>query len=120
MLNSFWWGAKGEYRNGISWMSWERLTMRKEWGGMRFRSVHGFNLATLGKQGWTFLTKPDAIPNEDFLGSSLGHNPSYIWRNIWSSLIVLREGYQCRIGDGSKIPIWHTAWLRDETHPCIS
>jgi hypothetical protein len=71
MLNSFWWGAKGEYRNGIRWMSWDRLTIRKEWGGMRFRSVHGFNLATLGKQGWTFLTKPDAIPNEDFLGSSL-------------------------------------------------
>ncbi|MCH88735.1 RNA-directed DNA polymerase (Reverse transcriptase), partial [Trifolium medium] len=130
MLNSFWWGAKGENRKGIRWMSWERLTMRKEWGGMGFRSIHGFNIAMLGKQGWNFLTKPDAMvsrvfkakyfPNGDFLGSSLGHNPSYVWRSIWSSRIVLREGYRWRIGDGSKIPIWHTPWLRDERNPCIT
>lgn len=92
MLNSFWWGMKNEGRGGIQWMSWERLTMRKEWGGMGFRHIHGFNLAMLGKQGWNFLTNPDAMvsqifqakyfPNGNFLGSSLGHNPSYVWRSI--------------------------------------
>ncbi|PNX74788.1 ribonuclease H [Trifolium pratense] len=88
MLNSFWWVTKGENGKGIHWMSWDRLTMRKERGGMGFRSIYGFNLAMLGKQG-----------------SCLGHNPSYVWGSIWSSRIVLREGYRWRIGDGSKIPI---------------
>ncbi|MCI34298.1 RNA-directed DNA polymerase (Reverse transcriptase), partial [Trifolium medium] len=37
MLNSFWWGIKEERRHGIRWISWEKLTMRKEWGGMGFR-----------------------------------------------------------------------------------
>jgi hypothetical protein len=36
MLNSFWWGANGGNRKGIRWMSWDILTMRKEWGGMGF------------------------------------------------------------------------------------
>jgi hypothetical protein len=77
-------------------MSWDKLTMRKEWGGTGFRNIHGFNLAMLGKQGWNFLTNPDAMvsrifkakyfPNGDFLGASLGHNPSYVWRSIWSSI----------------------------------
>ncbi|KAK2407645.1 Ribonuclease H superfamily protein [Trifolium repens] len=130
MLNSFWWGAKGPNQKGIRWMSWDRLTMRKEWGGMGFRSIHGFNLAMLGKQGWNFLTNPDAMvsrifkakyfPKGNFLGSSLGHNPSYVWRSIWSSRIVLREGHRWRLGDGSSIPIWNTPWLRDEQNPYIT
>jgi hypothetical protein len=49
MLNSFWWGAKGENRNGIRWLSWDKLTMRKEGVGMGFRNIYGFNLAMLGK-----------------------------------------------------------------------
>jgi len=103
MLNSFWWGAKGENRNGIRWLSWDKLTMRKEWGGMGFRNIYGFDLAMLGKQGWNFLTNPDAMvsrifkakyfPNGDFLGAFLGHNPSYVWRSIWSSRTLLKVGY---------------------------
>jgi hypothetical protein len=35
--------------------------MRKEFGGMGFRHLHGFNLAMLGKQGWNLLTNQDTI-----------------------------------------------------------
>jgi len=62
--------------------------MRKEYGGMGFRHLFGFNLAMLGKQGWKLQTEPDTIvtriykakyfPRTDFLGARLGHNPSYI------------------------------------------
>ena len=57
---------KNEGRGGIRWMSWERLTMGKEWVGMVFRHIHGFNLAMLGKQGWNFLTNPDAMVSRIF------------------------------------------------------
>ena len=100
--------------------------MRKEWGGMGFHNIYGFNLAMLGKQGWKFLTNPDAMvsrifkdkyfPNGDFLGSSLGHNPSYVWRSIQSSRTLLKAGYRWKIGDGSLIPIQNTPWLRNDTN----
>jgi hypothetical protein len=130
MLNSFWWGIKENGSKGIRWMSWDKLTMRKEWGGMGFRNIYGFNLAMLGKQGSNLLTNSDAMvskvfkakyfPNGNFLGASLGHNPNYVWRSIWSSQTLLKHGYRWKIGDGSLIPIESTPWLRNEQNPFIT
>jgi hypothetical protein len=130
MLNSFWWGIKENGSKGIRWMSWDKLTMRKEWGGMGFRNIYGFNLAMLGKQGSNLLTNSDAMvskvfkakyfPNGNFLGASLGHNPNYVWRSIWSSRTLLKYGYRWKIGDGSLIPIESTPWLRNEQNPFIT
>jgi hypothetical protein len=81
MLNSFWWGSENGSK-GIKWMRWEKLTMRKEYGGLGFRDLHGFNLAMLGKQGWKFMTNRDAMvtrvfkakyfPRGDFIGEAMG------------------------------------------------
>jgi hypothetical protein len=75
------------------------------------------------------LTNPDAIvtknfkakyfPNGDLLGGSLGHNPSYEWRNICLSRVLLKEGYRWRIGNSESIPIWNNLWLRNEVNPLI-
>lgn len=56
-------------------------------------------MALLGKQGWNFITRLDALviivsvaryyPNGDFLSAYLGHNPSYAWRSI--------ESFQIRV-----------------------
>nr|KYP54015.1 hypothetical protein KK1_000181 [Cajanus cajan] len=69
----------GNACHGIHWLNWEKVSMRKEHGGMGFRHLHSFNLAMLGKQGWKFLTNQDAIltrifkakyfPRGDFLGA---------------------------------------------------
>jgi len=48
MINSFWWGSKDQTIRGINWLSWEKLTMKKEFGEMIFRHLHAFNLAMLG------------------------------------------------------------------------
>ncbi|GAU30093.1 hypothetical protein TSUD_38890 [Trifolium subterraneum] len=70
MMNSFWWGQSGARNKGIHWMSWERLSMHKNDGGMDFKSLHAFNLAILGKQGnrWRIGSGQD-IPlfNENWL-----------------------------------------------------
>nr|KYP47844.1 hypothetical protein KK1_030479 [Cajanus cajan] len=102
MLNSFWWGSNHHTGRGIKWLSWDKLTMRKEYGGMSFRHLHGFNLAMLGKQGWNLQSNPDALftrifkaryfPQGDFLGARLGHNPSFIWRSIHASQVLVRQG----------------------------
>jgi len=50
-INSFWWGSNRRQGKGINCLSWDKLTMLKEYGGMGFRHLFAFNLAMLGKQG---------------------------------------------------------------------
>lgn len=124
MLNSFWWGSKNRTSKGINWLSWDKLSMRKECGGLGFYDLQAFNLALLAKQGWKFINDPNALvtrvfkakyfPHVDFLEANLGHNPSYYWHSVWCSQSLLKEGMRWRIGDGSRIHIWDQPWLRDD------
>ena len=47
---SFWWGQVGNERK-IHWKSWDKLTLSKKDGGMRFRGLRAFDLGKLAKQG---------------------------------------------------------------------
>jgi len=57
--------------------------MRKEYGGLGFKHLHGFNLVMLGKQGWKLFTNPTKVlkakyfQNGNFVDAQLGYNPSY-------------------------------------------
>lgn len=87
MVNSFWWGTDRGTVCGNLWMKWNRLTMRKEFGGIGFLHLYRFNLAKLGKEGRRLLTNQDTIASRifkaryfrrcDFLGAWSDHNPSY-------------------------------------------
>ncbi|CAN1761930.1 Transposon TX1 uncharacterized 149 kDa protein [Linum perenne] len=125
MLNSFWWGTKQtEGRGGIAWMNWRRLCVQKESGGMGFRDLACFNLAMLGKQGWKFLTEPNALvsrvfkakyfPKGDYLSAEEGYRPSFVWKSILAAQDVVRRGYRWRVEDGSKLGVWKEPWLRDD------
>ncbi|CAN1810998.1 Putative ribonuclease H protein At1g65750 [Linum perenne] len=124
MMNSFWWGTNGRGGGGINWMAWERICVRKEAGGMGFRDLRNFNLAMLGKQGWKFLTQPDALvtrifkaryfPRGDFLSAPKGNGPSYVWQSIRRSQTVVHRGSRWRVGNGSNIRVWDDQWLRQD------
>nr|KYP52189.1 hypothetical protein KK1_025927 [Cajanus cajan] len=97
---------------------------------MVLKMCHHFNLAMLGKQGWKLLTNPDAIftrvfksryfPQGDFLGARLGHNPSYIWRSIFASQVIVKKGIRWCVGNGTRINVWKDPWLRRLGNPYIS
>jgi hypothetical protein len=59
-IANYWWGSSAD-SSRIHWMSWERLTQHKSFGGMGFRHLHLFNKAMLGKQGWRLITRQDSI-----------------------------------------------------------
>lgn len=91
-MNSFYWGSQKNYRHGINWMWWDKLTLHKSLGGLRFRNMVAFSLSMLDKQSWKLLTslnylltqilKARQFSQRDFLYASLGHNPRYIWRSF--------------------------------------
>lgn len=60
MKNSFWWDSKTATSRGINWLSWDKLSMKEEFGGLGFHNLHGFNLSMLGNQGWKLITHPNA------------------------------------------------------------
>nr|ABN08038.1 RNA-directed DNA polymerase (Reverse transcriptase) [Medicago truncatula] len=123
MMNSFYWGSKKNGRRGINWMRWDFLTLHKSLGGLGFRNLEAFNLSMLGKQGWKLLSDSSSLftrilkakyfPRRDFLDATLGHNPSYTWRSLWSTQSLLTLGHRWKIGDGSKINVWSMPWIRN-------
>ncbi|XP_073026701.1 uncharacterized protein [Primulina eburnea] len=96
---------------------------KSEKGGLGFRDLYGFNLAILRRQGWSFIASPDTLtsrifkaryfPQGDFLTAQLGHNPSFVWKSIWSSQSLLKIGSRWKIGDGTKVNTWNDPWLRE-------
>ena len=71
------------------------------------------------------MTNPDTIvarlykakyfPNSDLLHSNIGHNPSYVWRSLWSAKFVVRGGLKWSIRSGENISVWSQNWLFDGT-----
>jgi len=104
-------------------MSWERLYVHKNFGGMGFKDLTSFNVAMIGKQGWRFQTDSSSLvsrlykakyfPNTNFIESSIGQNPRYVWRSIFSPKIVVKQGARWRIVSGVNIPFLGAPWLKD-------
>jgi hypothetical protein len=77
----------------------------------------------LGKQGWKLLTNHDSIlskvfkakyyPKERFLNAILGHNPSYIWRSIHASQVIVGRGLRWQVGNDTNINVWRDPWLQN-------
>jgi ribonuclease HI len=57
------------------------------------------------------LFKARYFPRSDYLGATIGANPSYIWRSIHSVQNLIRKGARWCIGTGSSIPLMYHPWL---------
>ena len=61
MLNWYWWKTANNSSKGIRWLAWNKMYTAKDRGGLGFRSMHGFNLALLGKHVWNFLNNQRSL-----------------------------------------------------------
>jgi hypothetical protein len=71
MMNTIWWGHSGATNRGIHWISWEKLSIHKNFGGMSFKLFK----ACYGSQ----LFKACYFPRTNFFGLKIGTSPSYVW-----------------------------------------
>jgi len=103
-------------------MSWEKLTMKKEFGGMGFWHLHTFNHVMLGSKigNWypikillfTRSTKLNISHQRRSWKLNLGIIlVPFSVPSIHGSLVVLRQDLIWRIGNGSSINVWSQAWL---------
>lgn len=101
MMNAFWWNSNSSNNRSIKWLSWSRMSMSKNQGGLGFRDLHGFNLALLGKLCWNLIKNPEALiskllkaryyANCDLLQAGRTGGSSFTWSGIWEAKENMRR-----------------------------
>ena len=105
----------------VTWMSWDRMCLPKDKGGLGFRDLKSFNLALLAKQGWRLQTNSSSLfsqvykakyfPKGEFADAEIGKNASFSWRNIMAAQHLVKRGLRWQVGDGCSIRVWQDQWL---------
>lgn len=129
IMCKFWWRANPNKAQSIHWMSWERMSCRKSYGGMGFHGIREFNIALLGKQAWRLLVYPEKLvskvfkaryyPKGTFMTTNIGSSPSYVWRSVFEAQSLIKQGSSCRVGNGQSLPILNVPWLPDVNDPYV-
>ncbi|XP_018463709.1 uncharacterized protein LOC108834892 [Raphanus sativus] len=123
----FWWDGLA-FKRKIHWMSWEKLCLSKEDGGMGFRELECFNQALLAKQAWRMIQFEDCLMarvlkgkyfgEKRFLDVRMGNKVSYAWKSILFGRELLQKGLKYSVGDGRDIHVWSEPWMEDEDGTC--
>jgi hypothetical protein len=120
LMERFWWGHK-DNNSKIHWMSWEKMGVSKDQGGLGFRDLCMFNKALLAKQMWRIWKNPDSLvakimkakyfPHSSVMEANLGNRPSQVWRSLLAAKEMVHNGAIWRVGDGKDIRVWGDKWL---------
>ena len=105
-------------------MSWKKLCLPKNQGGLGFKDLEQFNLALLNKQVWRLIHSTDSLlykvfkakyfPHCTILDDEVKRKGSYAWQSILKARGLVRIGSTWRIGNGEKVLIRGDNWLPDQ------
>lgn len=105
----------------MAWVSWDKMTLPKEVGGLGVRDFQAFNDAFLGKLSWRILNNPDILlsrvllrkysSTESFLDVTEKSAISHGWRGVLIGRDLLKENLGWIVGNGTSISIWNEPWL---------
>ncbi|CDP14470.1 unnamed protein product [Coffea canephora] len=120
LMANYWWGeANG--KNKLHWLSWRKMSLSRNAGGLGFKDIEAYNKALLGKQVWRILTKPNLLiskvlraryfPKDSILTCRPKQNASWIWQGLLGARRVVEKGVIRRIGNGRSTSIWGHRWI---------
>jgi hypothetical protein len=120
IIRNFCWGDE-ENRRRMHWMSWDKMTRPKSYGGIGFRDLKVFNQALLARQAWRLIQFSDSLcarllkakyfPSANLLDTAFIQNASPTWQGIEFGLKLLKKGAIWRIGLGSSARIFRDNWI---------
>ncbi|CAN1840830.1 Uncharacterized mitochondrial protein AtMg00310 [Linum perenne] len=120
IISDFWWG-KVDGKKKMHWVSWEKLCLPKENGGLGFKDLEAFNHALLAKQTWRLIQNPDLLlaqiykakyfPKSTLMQAGKGSNPSWGWRGILKGREIIKLGHRWQVGDGITINPFLDHWV---------
>jgi len=123
LIRKFWWGYKGDERK-THWVSWKKLCLPKNQGGLGFKDLEQFNLALLGKQVWRLIHNTDSLlykvfkakyfPHCTILDDEVKMKGSYAWQSILKARNLVCTRSTWRIGNGKKVLKRGDNWLPDQ------
>jgi hypothetical protein len=101
IIRDFWLGDEVNKRK-MHWLSWDKVTKPKGYGGIGFRDLYVFNQALLARQGLRLLHFFDSLcarllkaryyPSGHLLDTAFVQNQSQTWQGIMHGLDLLKEG----------------------------
>ena len=123
VLTRFWWDSSNGARK-ICWVSWDKMTLPKNMGGLGFRDVQVFNQALLAKVGWRIITNPDSLLAKVLLGKYC-HKSSFLktkatsaishgWRGVLLDRDLLIKHLGKAVGNGEATSLWNDSWIKPE------
>jgi hypothetical protein len=120
IVRDFWWGDEVNKRK-MHWLSWDKVTRPKSYGGTGFRDLQMFNPALLGRQAWRLIHSPDNLcarllkaryyPSAHLLYTAFIQNQSQTWQGIVHGFELLKDRIIWRIGTGSSVKFFRDNWL---------
>ncbi|KAK4733220.1 hypothetical protein R3W88_007481 [Solanum pinnatisectum] len=91
-MNGFLWKSGTRENQGIRWVSWQKVCVRKEDMGLGFQELHYFNIAMLAKTGWNMLTRPEALVSKLFQARYY-HKSDFLYAELGQILDLYGEVY---------------------------
>ncbi|KAI5430646.1 hypothetical protein KIW84_035018 [Lathyrus oleraceus] len=128
---NFLWGDGGGSRK-MCWVSWEKICLKTEEGGLGVKHVEWFNLSLMSKWGWRFLNDKHAIWFNllqfrygsglqslcDVVSKPVLSNYSLWWRDIrlvcgtpFGGHDWFCDSISCKLGRGNSFLAWKHCWL---------
>eukprot|EP00253_Pinus_taeda_P012843 PITA_12843 len=124
LCNRYLWNGNQDKRL-FAWISWQKITLPKKWGGWGLKDLPAFAQALSAKMGWTLMTSQNLWAHVSYhkyiwpqrlldwirLPSWQSKGCSSIWKALIHSLPLIRDNLVWRINDGSLGRIGLDPWI---------
>lgn len=121
MIRRFVWGEHGFVRK-MHTLSWDKICLPKEYGGLNVRDTRKVNLALMAKLGWSILEERDCLwidimkhkymKGKDLFSLAYQNTDSSTWKSILKGRdLFLFNGIGICVNNGRTTRFWSDPWL---------